>query len=66
MVERIIANPSAQTLGKKALAFYLTHPKTTDYVYQGADEIVALFKNYCEESKILIKRYLIDEFRKLS
>ena len=56
-IQGTLGNPKALKLNTKMLRFVATHPKTSEYLYQGAQELEGVLEKYISQTQKLIDTY---------
>ncbi|NGX50297.1 MAG: hypothetical protein K1060chlam2_00138 [Chlamydiae bacterium] len=53
----LLDSPKLKKLNSKVMCFYLTHPKSADYLYEGGRAIESVLEEYCLATERLIEKY---------
>lgn len=56
-IMRVLQGEKAQKLNRKVTQFYLTHPKTFNYLYDGGKEVALVFERYFDKAIFLVEQY---------
>lgn len=54
---RVLQGPNGEKLNRKMTQFYLTHPKTSEYLYAGAKKLFDVIDHYYQKGYFLIEQY---------
>ncbi|MCB1109455.1 MAG: hypothetical protein KDK64_00595 [Chlamydiia bacterium] len=53
----LFKSPKGQKLNQKVFQFYVSHPKTAEYFYEGGKSLKEILETYCEATQKLIDVY---------
>jgi len=56
-IQAMLGNPKGLKLNAKMMRFVATHPKTSEYLYQGAQELGRVLEKYTIQTQELIDKY---------
>ena len=56
-LSRVLQSPNGEKLNRKMTQFYLTHPKTSEYLYAGVKELFDVIDQYYQKGFFLIEQY---------
>lgn len=54
---RVFNSEKAEKFNRKVTQFYLTHPKTSSYLYEGAQKVARVFERYYDKIFFLVEQY---------
>lgn len=53
----LLQGEKAKKLNSKVIQFYVSHPKTAEYLHQGGEVAASILEKYCAETEKLIEKY---------
>ncbi len=56
----ILRQPQSEKLSRKMNQFYLSHPKTSEHLYESGDVVALVLESYCDRTQAIIKKYPLD------
>ena len=56
-LKALLFGEKSEKLNKRMIQFYVSHPKTAEYFYEGGDVISSSLEKYCNETEGLMKKY---------